>query len=524
VTNASPFDNIAIGANAFCNMAAGTENIAIGNLAGVHYTAGSSYNIVIGATGLQGESNAIRIGVSRFGSTSQSIALGSHALVKSKTNNIAIGSNSLTNITTGNSNIAIGHLAGSSYKSFEASNICIGSSGIANEENSIRIGLPFFGDSPVNKLQKIAIGAYALNSFTSRIYGSNLAIGAASLQQLTTGLFNIALGDFSGSAYIAESNNICIGATGVAGENYSIRISNIIDPYPSTIDSATQNIAIGVKALQRMANTTSKSNIAIGSGALANLGVGEKNIAIGDGALGSQMQQNNNIAIGAGALATLKAGRNNIAIGVDAGIDHIADDTIFLGDNSHEKLTCPATMNSVYSPLGDLTFALATYQDSFSVDTVRPLVVNSLGDVGSLKQKIINLSQVPNYTEIMNTTRPGYGFAFIISPEIGTGAMSTTDFETGLYSVQYTFYFKTPNENVKSALITRNPLSDTFIEIKLPLKNNSGEFVFSDSYIMFHNQYGSWPTLYFNMMVNIYPVVALTSQTAYGWLIVTRIQ
>jgi hypothetical protein len=55
--------------------------------------------------------------------------------------NIGIGSNALTNLGSGSYNICIGDNAGFSYNGSESGNICLLSSGVAAESNTIRIGI-----------------------------------------------------------------------------------------------------------------------------------------------------------------------------------------------------------------------------------------------------------------------------------------------------------------------------------------------------------------------------------------------
>jgi hypothetical protein len=55
-------------------------------------------------------------------------------------NNTGLGYGMLANIGFGSSNIAIGNAAGSSYIATETSNICIGATGTAGEDTTIRIG------------------------------------------------------------------------------------------------------------------------------------------------------------------------------------------------------------------------------------------------------------------------------------------------------------------------------------------------------------------------------------------------
>lgn len=84
-------------------------------------------------------------------------------------------------------------------------------------------GPPVFGTNDIllvdHVIHNIGLGLNALGSITS-LGSNNVAVGAGALENLDTGTDNIALGEGSGDAYTgAESNNICIGNTGVLGES-----------------------------------------------------------------------------------------------------------------------------------------------------------------------------------------------------------------------------------------------------------------------------------------------------------------
>lgn len=66
--------NVAVGNNALVNLLSGTVNIAVGSNSGNAYTTTESSNIIIGHTGVVGESNKIRIGTSGSGSGQQNQA------------------------------------------------------------------------------------------------------------------------------------------------------------------------------------------------------------------------------------------------------------------------------------------------------------------------------------------------------------------------------------------------------------------------------------------------------------------
>ena len=372
----SQTNNIAVGTNALKFSIDGIKNIAVGDFAGLAYTADESNNICIGATGRQSETGAIRIasqdainGVIAIGNGLSSasgagIAIGHNSLLQCTAggNNIAVGS-ALSNLQTGLSNIAVGSFAGSTYTSSESNNICIGATGRQNETSAIRIS----SQQPSNGIiaignglsaasgAAIAIGHNSLVKCTAG--GNNIAIGNA-LSNLLTGTSNIAVGAFAGQAYTAgETNNICIGATGEIGENNVVRVGTSTHTaayLPTTILSNSTTLTIGSTASQTLKlldgttnNTQGRALVCDATGNarwswevgkvldsannfLANqtLGasiIGSSNVGIGNKAyqsISTSTINNYNVAIGNQAMeSTLTPGNTtsyNVAIGFNA--------------------------------------------------------------------------------------------------------------------------------------------------------------------------------------------------------------
>ena len=191
----------------------GSNNIAIGFAAGLHYTGAESNNITIGANvfGVAGESNVIRIGdlgatgitnfqAGIFGVTPGFTALpvfvdangqlGTGAILSC---NIAFGQLALANNTTGIDNTAIGCMA--------------------LEDNTT-------GNN------NVAVGFNALNTNTT--VSQLTAVGSGALQNNTGGTQNSALG------YQALNVNT------VGGGNTAVGFNALLD------NTASQNTAVGV--------------------------------------------------------------------------------------------------------------------------------------------------------------------------------------------------------------------------------------------------------------------------------------
>jgi hypothetical protein len=159
--------------------------------------------------------------------------------------NIALGFRSLGRFNTNVSyNTCIGADAGYVYSNNETGNIILGNRSLPNDQYSIKIGQNLIGVPPPAK-QIISIGMDS-SKLSSQ---PNISIGTAALSLLTSGADNIAIGHFAGQGYTgAESNNICIGATGTLGESNTVRIgtsSHTSTTLPTPLLSTSSTLTIG---------------------------------------------------------------------------------------------------------------------------------------------------------------------------------------------------------------------------------------------------------------------------------------
>jgi hypothetical protein len=151
--NKTGHGNSALGYGALNANTTGIQNQAFGIDALVANTTGNGNSAFGGAAlakNTTGGSSATTGGNSAFGnfalSTSSTAggnsAFGYSALTAATTgnDNVAVGAAALAKLTTGGNNIAIGTGAGGNLDAAESNDIYIGSSGIAGESNTIRIG------------------------------------------------------------------------------------------------------------------------------------------------------------------------------------------------------------------------------------------------------------------------------------------------------------------------------------------------------------------------------------------------
>lgn len=244
-------------------------------------------------------------------------ALGYKALrLNNADDNVAIGDSALSNNTTGSNNIAIGNGAASGVGALSG-NIAIGTSALSNMTSGGGIG----------------IGAGALKSLLGSGGSGLIAIGGA-LVQGSTGANNIAIGDGSmGGFLITGQHNIAIGNTTLNGLTSGIFNVAIGSHALQTNSTGEQNTAIGTNAL--LNNTTAIKNVAIGAGAMETNTTGGFNTAVGEDVLLSNTTGVNNVTMGWLGLAHNTTGTDNTAIGWRAG-HGITTGTynIFLGDGA----------------------------------------------------------------------------------------------------------------------------------------------------------------------------------------------
>lgn len=220
------------------NLLTGSDNVIIGLSAGSAYTTSESDNILIRNSGVIGESGKIRIGNStdhtdfivpvnltisnEDASTNTKYGFDTLANV-SGIGNTVMGSEAGTGIIN-NNNTLIGKWAGENATG--SSQVAIGVQAGRNmgaATNCTYVGI--LAGLSVTGNDNVAVGSGAMLAATSS--EGNTAIGRGTLDALGTGDRNTVLGIDAGSALtLTDSDNICIGNVGVAGDNANIRIGN----------------------------------------------------------------------------------------------------------------------------------------------------------------------------------------------------------------------------------------------------------------------------------------------------------
>ena len=375
-------DNIAIGC---CSLtaASGSCNIALGMCAGFNLTTGANNTIIGNLFGSNNLSNTVLIGAG----TCERLKIDSAALTINNTirvggttgtGNTFVGSGSLSSLnpnsptgqTNGNCNTAVGFNALNKLTT-GILNIAMGMNAIGcsiTGSDNLAIGTNSLQFSQAS--QNIAIGCDALKgSSTTYVTGSNnIAIGAGTLKQNTSGACNIAIGPNAGLVNTLGDNSVLIGCNAGCAATSGSK-NTIIGVFDQNIGTAsmhdtvligagcnylkiegTGSLTVNGSSISSTASSLSmdsSNNLAIGTSALAQTSHGQHNVGIGVNALTNNAPSTAgtgclNIAIGCNAGCTISTGKNNTIIGNLSGSAGLTD-TVLIGAGANERLKIDST-------------------------------------------------------------------------------------------------------------------------------------------------------------------------------------
>ena len=233
-------DNTAVGASALTANTTGTNNSALGYLAlganttghgnsafgylalsanttGIQNEAFGSGTLSLNTTGIQNSAFGLAaLGSNTTGASNSAFGYGALNANTTGIQNEAFGIDALFVNTTGNGNAAFG--GGALAKN------TTGGSSATTGGNSAFGNFALFTNTTAGGNSAFGYTALTANS-TGK---NNVAVGAAALAKLTSGGGNIAVGTGAGGNLgAAESNNIYVGNSGIAGESNTIRIGFI---------------------------------------------------------------------------------------------------------------------------------------------------------------------------------------------------------------------------------------------------------------------------------------------------------
>jgi hypothetical protein len=232
--------NAAVGALALAANTTGAHDSALGasalsaNTTGYGNSAFGYFALTANTTGVQNE--AFGSGTLTANTTgSQNAAFGLAALAANTTgaSNSAFGYGALTTNTTGIQNEAFGidalfaNTTGSGNSAFGGGALAKNTTGGSSSKTG---GNSAFGNFALyTSTTAGGNSAFGYSALTADTTGNNnVAVGAAALAKVTSGGGNIAVGTGAGGNLSgAESNNIYVGNSGIAGESNTIRIGFI---------------------------------------------------------------------------------------------------------------------------------------------------------------------------------------------------------------------------------------------------------------------------------------------------------
>ena len=324
------------------------------------------------------------------------------------TRNVGLGTNALSSLATGSQqNTAVGYGAGQTMSTGSSSTFVGTYAGRYNTGSN-----------------NVAVGREALSAQTSGSGGNNTAVGISSLRLLTTGTYNIAVGEDAGRSITSGAQNVAIGYGALQDRTtgqYGIGIGYFAGYYltsglnniaigrqagrgSTSGSTAAHNVAIGTDTLRDL--TTGNYNIAIGNQAGANVESGDYNVLLGDQAGTSYTSGRRNIALGYAAAYSGVTAEYQVAVGWLSGFGATGDNCTFVGANAGDA-TCSGQNNTCLGYQADPSSSTVSNEITLgnaSVTTLRcnTQTISSLSD----KRDKTEIEDLPLGLDFINTLRP----------------------------------------------------------------------------------------------------------------------
>lgn len=368
-TNTYYKKNVAIGDSAMIN-GYGLQNVAVGFQTLASNALGSSHV----AVGFQ----ALSVGSNGFGH----VAVGTRTLTRTTASypNTAIGYYSMDSVTTGYANTAVGSyslgLAKTGINNTAIGNAAMYEAGGANSNLNNNTAI---GNNSMRKAKlygQVAVGAESLTNDTTGTY--NTAVGYYSMNQNASGAVNAAFGVSSLRNNATGEGNTAIGANTMflhKEGNYNTAVG-----YESMFfDSAgVNNTAMGWRSLRYAKR--GQENTAIGVGAIEFTDSARYNTAVGRGAMISRGGLSNTAI---GWYASSQSGRyvnRTTAIGASAGRQNYGDENTFVGYNSGYGAGADSLLGIENTGLGAQTLVFNTSGKSNTALGMGTLYGNTTGN------------------------------------------------------------------------------------------------------------------------------------------------
>lgn len=269
----------------------------------------------------------------------------------------------------------------------------------------------------------ITVGANSMQNITTGSY--NYAVGIEALKKVTTGLRNIALGFRALGGSDFYSGGITTGQRNMAIGHYSLGLTNgsrnvgVGENTGFYMTSGNDNAMIGSYA--GFSLLTGAGNIAIGRQAMASNAVfytgnvtGDYNVAIGFQSLREVSSGANNIAIGYQAAQNFETGSNNIVIGSGANPTSVSvSNEITLGNSSIATLRCQVTSITSLSDARDKKNVQTLPYGLSLVNSLNPVKFDwnmrdggkvDIADMGFVAQELVSVEDALNAHSTLQLT------------------------------------------------------------------------------------------------------------------------
>ncbi len=310
--------NVALGFKAGTNASAGTDftgtkNTLLGSFAGAELTSGDS-NVAVGYLAGGGSSGSAATGDGNVavGDNALNVVVGGHS-------NVAVGKNALIAATSAQNNVAVGYQAlDAATTSFY--NVAVGSQALgANDTGNYNtaVGYAALRDQNGSANYNTAVGYTAMQNTTTS--SNNVAVGGFAMQSNTTGDSNVAVGYQALDASQQGDRNTAVGYQALT----TLNPSGNVDTYNSafgyrslaSLTTGVANTALGFGSLEN--TTTGANNTAVGGAAL-QVNDGDRNTAVGYNSLQANSSGDYNTALGYNSLVSNTSGNYNVGIGYEA--------------------------------------------------------------------------------------------------------------------------------------------------------------------------------------------------------------
>ena len=373
--------NLAVGTSTLnSTIAGGTDNTAVGYLAGSNITTGTN-NVMLGSNA--GHSNTTGIGNLCIGTGSHyknttgsyTVAIGDgagHEINSASVYNAFIGTYSGYYLTSGSNLVCIGGQAGfyqadgvtaltassnsvyigynaKGFNNSDSNSIVIGSGAIGIGANSTVIGTSSTTAATIHGALSLPSTTASTSSATGALIVSG-GVGIAKDSHINSQRIGVGL--------LQDTTNLAVGANAlVATIAGGIRNTAIGSGCGSNITSGTQNTLLGYAVGTNV--TTGAGNCSIGYVSLNQNTVGNYNTAVGYGAL-EKTTSSNNTAVGISALGNITTGSLNTAVGREAGCFQAdgttalttANNSVYLGRDTRGTQTDSNSVVIGYQAIG----------------------------------------------------------------------------------------------------------------------------------------------------------------------------